>query len=181
MLRIHAPSNIISSFKSNTEGSTRLAADGISYRQLAGTREYESNSHNLDKHLLSYALVYNPSGIANGTNLKAESCITPLLVSSKENTEVCCQFKPALYVLTCISEKDRHTEIIRSKNYCKSHVQSSQAEPEQRTKRQYIKRSSKWKNLTQSSQLREEMFLRAPNRYDSAIRPTATRHDSTRY
>jgi hypothetical protein len=28
-------------FKNDTCGSTRLAADGISYRQLAGTREYE--------------------------------------------------------------------------------------------------------------------------------------------
>lgn len=74
-------------------------------------------------------------------------------------------------------ESDLQYDSIHGKKHSKSHVQ---ADSEQRTKRKYIKKSSKWKTLSQSSQLREENFLRAPNQ-DGAIRPTATRYDASRY
>jgi hypothetical protein len=77
---------------------------------------------------------------------------------------------------THFSEKHSHIDGIRvKKHHHNTYEDASDPEPQQRIKRKYTKRSSKWNSLAQSSQLREEMFLR-----DSTIRPTATRYDTSR-
>jgi len=77
---------------------------------------------------------------------------------------------------THFSEKHSHIDGIRvKKHHHNTYEDASDPGPQQRIKRKYTKRSSKWNSLAQSSQLREEMFLR-----DSTIRPTATRYDTSR-
>jgi hypothetical protein len=84
-------------------------------------------------------------------------------------------------LLTHFTERDSHVDGIRVKKHHNNTYaeDASDSEPQHRIKRKYTKRSSKWKSLAQSSQLREEMFLRNPTR-DGTIRPTATRYDTSR-